>query len=204
MLSPAEGDSHGGDAPSPAGDASHGGDAAGDDSHGGDAPPSPAGDDSHGPAEGDLPPKSPQEPKKKRVFLKDMTPNSKEVELERRKQAKRDNSNKWHSKWASKGVRKNVDECGGEEPSSSAAPAAAADPAEPEDDVFRPDAELLLDAVSGDMRKVRANFMKKWSEWKGGTNPEIDPETLRTMSGKAWMESELWAEIMATRKHQQY
>ena len=37
-------------------------------------------------------------PRKKRVYLKNLTPNSKEVELERRKQAKRDNSNRWHSK----------------------------------------------------------------------------------------------------------
>ena len=163
------------------------------------------------PAEGDLPPG--EKNKKKRVFLKDMTPRSREVELERRKQAKRDNSNKWHSTWVSKGVPKNVDESGGGEPSSSAAAAAPAaapvtpkpDEPEPEDDhVFRPDAELLLDAVSADLRSVRAQYMKKWSLWKEKQNPEINPESVRTMSVKAWMESELRAQIMAKRSHQQY
>ena len=47
----------------------------------------------------------------KRKFLKDMTPNSKEAEIERRKQAKRVNSNKWHATWASKGSeKKNVNQ----------------------------------------------------------------------------------------------
>ena len=49
-------------------------------------------------------------PRKKRVYLKNLTPNSKEVELERRKQAKRDNSNRWHSKWQSAGVPKECEE----------------------------------------------------------------------------------------------
>ena len=42
----------------------------------------------------------PEEPaaKKKRVYLSDLTPNSKEQELERRKQANRDNSKNWHAR----------------------------------------------------------------------------------------------------------
>ena len=164
-----------------------------------------------GPAEDDLP--RPAEPKKKRTYLRDLTPNSKEKELERRKQAKRDNSSKWHSTWVSKGIKKSVDESdeGGEPSASAAAPAAPSaapvppKPDEPEEGgVFKPDAELLLEAVSSDMRSVRAQFMKKWSKWKEKMNPEIDPESVRAMSGKAWMESELRGQIMATRKHQQY
>ena len=109
--------------------------------------------------------------------------------------------------------QKNVDESdeGGEPSASAAAPAAPSaapvppKPDEPEEGgVFKPDDELLLEAVSSDMRSVRAQFMKKWSQWKEKMNPEIDPETVRTMSGKAWMESELRGQIMATRKHQQY
>ena len=173
--------------------------------------PGPAEGDLPGPAEDDLP--RPAEPKKKRTYLRDLTPNSKERELERRKQAKRDNSSKWHSTWVSKGIKKNVDESdeGGEPSASAAAPAAPSaapvppKPDEPEEGgVFKPDDELLLEAVSSDMRSVRAQFMKKWSQWKEKMNPEIDPETVRTMSGKAWMESELRGQIMATRKHQQY
>lgn len=42
---------------------------------------------------------------KRKVTLNDMTPNSKAKEIERRKQAKRDNSNLWHKKCFSRGSK---------------------------------------------------------------------------------------------------
>ena len=163
-------------------------------------------------------------PRKKRVYLKDLTPNSKEVELERRKQAKRDNSSRWHLKWQSAGVPKECDEQNQDhqeeepnEPHREEQP--NEQPQEPPDDgvdgargdgddqmvedlpgggdTFKPNEFLVLEAsVCQDMRKVRPMFMKQWCEWKGTDDQKA--------AAQAWQESDLRAQIMAGRqqKHQ--
>eukprot|EP00435_Cladocopium_sp_Y103_P070010 s293_g34.t1 len=120
----------------------------------------------------------------KRVYLRDLTPNSKEVEIERRKQAKRDNSNLWHARWQSAGVPKGEseeqnqdhqenesnephDEEPRQEPRDDVDgandhgdreiaenPPAGNPPDPPADDTFRPNKELLDASVSDDMRKI--------------------------------------------------
>lgn len=161
-------------------------------------------------------------PRKKRVYLKNLTPNSKEVEIERRKQAKRDTSNRWHSKWESAGVPKACEEPNQDhqeeqpnephiedqvneqhqEPHDDGVDGARGDGddqmAEPGgDDTFKPTAELLLDApLCNDMRKVRFTFMKQWCEWKGTDDQKA--------AAQAWQESDLRAQIVAGRKKGQY
>lgn len=100
---------------------------------------------------------------KKRVFLKDLTPNSKEVEIERRKQAKRDQSNVWHAKWESKGVPK---ESNKSEPEPSTESIVPNPEPEVEDVEFKVSPELLEEAVTSDMRTVRSNYMAQYIAWK--------------------------------------
>lgn len=148
---------------------------------------------------------------RKRVLLRDLTPNSKEVEIERRKQAKRDNSNQWHAKWASKGV-----------PKEEGVPAQAGEPAQPVDppvvpeapgpaapveelDGFKPDPEILHKAVQNDMRSVRAQWMNQWTAWKKNQDDhDGDVEKLRKEAAEKWLNSELRAQLHATRSHKQF
>ena len=99
--------------------------------------------------------------KKRRLTLNQMTPESKKIELERRAQAKRDNSNLWHAKWVSKGVPKLPEDKKNDHPDAPDVPEAeAAGPAAP--DLPGADTELTVENVlaneglRSDMRKVRA------------------------------------------------
>ena len=138
---------------------------------------------------------------KKRVFLKDLTPNSKEVEIERRKQAKRDQSNVWHAKWESKGVPK---ESNKSEPEPSTESTVPNPEPEVEDVEFKVSPELLEVAVTSDMRTVRSNYMAQYIAWKEVQCPDVDPSTFRSEANRHWMESELRCQLMAGRKKQQY
>ena len=146
---------------------------------------------------------------RKRIFLKDMTPESKQIEIERRKQLKRDNSNLWHAKWHSKGVPKNDQEAAAqpevpaegheaEPPEVQVEGHEAVAPATDDgnNETFKPDEGLVTFGITGDMRKVRAQFMTQWLEWKGSKDQKA--------AAKAWQESELRAQIMAARGKKQY
>ena len=142
-----------------------------------------------------------------------MTPQSKAAELERRKQAKRASSNQWHAKWQSKGVPK-AGEAGAEgnhedvENTNDQAQGASNEvdgpcdhhgDAGPGDDglrSFQPSQELLNMSVESDMRKVRAKFITQYQE----ANPSAD----NGVAQKAWMVSQLRAQILAARKRQVY
>eukprot|EP00435_Cladocopium_sp_Y103_P041238 s204_g11.t1 len=154
-------------------------------------------------------------PKKKRVYLRDLTPKSKEVEVERRKQAKRDNSNKWHSEWASKGVPKGGtaddsevgttgpgdDDCDdeGPGPSNSSGSMPTGGPETPQGTIFQPDQELMEMAQSNDMRKVRFSYINKFLEWRAS-----DSKDDQTVAQKAWLDSDLRAQMVAAKKKKQY
>ena len=115
--------------------------------------------------EGMQQPPAEEEPKgapRKRTYLKDLTPRSKEVELERRKQVKRDNSRLWHQTYHSKGVLKTDEGEGGEEPEEppqEPPQEPLQEPAGLPQDEFKPDQELMDFAVDNDMRKARFKFM---------------------------------------------
>ena len=68
---------------------------------------------------------------------------------------------------------------------------------------FTPDNASLAAAVAGDMRKTRIHFINAWVEWKKKygceENFEGGMKKLREMGNKAWMESELRAQMMAGR-----
>ena len=167
-------------------------------------------------ADGPSPPE--QKQPRKRLFLKDLTPNSKEVEIERRKQAKRDQSSQWHTKWASKGVPKQD----GSEDVQQAELAQAGEPAQPvappvapeapapaapveELDGFKVDPEILQKAIQNDMRSVRAQWMNQWMEWKKKHHDyDGDVEKLRKEAAEKWLKSELRAQLHATRSHKQF
>ena len=147
-----------------------------------------------------------EEKPKKRVFLKDMTPNSKEQELERRKQVKRDNSNAWHQKWTSKGVPRepqNDEQVGDthqDEPAGS-----HEEPPPQEADGFKVDPEILNKAIKTDMRSVRSNFMNQWMEWKQKQDDfDGDVEKLRKVASEKWLKSALRAQMSAGRKGSQF
>ena len=152
----------------------------------------------------------PEEPaaKKKRVYLSDLTPNSKEQELERRKQANRDNSKKWHLTWSSKGVPKtpevgatNDDE--GPGPSGSAGSEPTNEPADgpepPQGTIFHPDQELLDMALTNDMRKVRFKYISKFLESRASESKDA-----QTAAQQAWLHSDLRAQMTAAKKNKQY
>ena len=156
------------------------------------------------PGEPDEQPADEKPDKKKRPFLKDMTPNSKAAELERRKQLKRDSSLAWHKSWKSKGVPKdaappqNAEDPPAEEPKDPVAPPI-------EDDGFQADPEILGKAIKSDMRSVRSNFMNQWIEWKK-TQPDSDGdmEKLRKEAADKWLKSELRAQMSAGRLGKQF
>lgn len=91
-------------------------------------------------------------------------------------------------------------------PYAAEAPAAPDAPREleVEADGFKPNPEVLDAAISKDMRKVRLAFIKQWSEWKKTQTPDADAESLRKDSAEQWMNSKLRAQVMATRKHEQF
>ena len=68
---------------------------------------------------------------------------------------------------------------------------------------FTPDNASLAAAVAGDMRKTRIHFINAWVEWKKKygceENFEGGMKKLREMGNKAWMDSELRAQMMAGR-----
>ena len=140
----------------------------------------------------------------KRKFLKDMTPNSKEAEIERRKQAKRVNSNKWHATWASKGVRK--EECEPAQPADRPVepPGPAPGPVQPveEADGFQPVLDMM---VKKDMRTTRYEWMNQYMNWKKvKADFNGDMQTLRKESAERWLNSQCRAQMMASRVHQQF
>lgn len=155
------------------------------------------------------------QPKKKRKLLKDMTPNSKEAELVRRREANKEKSKLWHQKWASKGVPKSAGDDQGEASNVELAALPAGDDGGDAKDVnlpegdhdskakddFKPSQELMDMAVDGDMRKVRSKFLCQWHEWHAS---ESEPGKAKKEAEKAWLESELRAQILAGRKGKVY
>ena len=140
---------------------------------------------------------------KKRMFLKDMSPESQEKEKQRRVEQKRVNSSKWHAKWESKGVLKN------QEPVADAADQAEAENAQPAEELqdgdgFTPDPEILQEETKHDMRSVRAKYMKQWMAWKENRSPDINPEVLRAEAAASWMQCDLRAQLLAGRANTQY
>lgn len=96
-----------------------------------------------------------------------MTPESKQKEIERRAQAKRDNSNLWHAKWVSKGVPKKQEDPGAPhvpeaEVAGPAGPAAPENPGDVNDMELTVDNVLANEGLRSDMRKVRAMYMTQW------------------------------------------
>ena len=86
----------------------------------------------------------------KRVRFADMTPRSKEKEKQRRIAQHRASSNKWHTKWVSKGVPKECTEAGNADGAAgSAGSAEAAGRAEPE----RPAQELPEILITAELWK---------------------------------------------------
>ena len=130
-----------------------------------------------------------QGPKPKRKRLRDMTPESKKKEEQRRVMAKRANSLAWHQKWVSKGVQKD-------------ASASATDSGAEAEDAGPAAATAADDAGPGvpDTRKAMQDFCKKWVEQsdlpKGNDR--------RERSKQAWMESDVRAQLMARRSKQQF
>ena len=145
---------------------------------------------------------------KKRKFLKDMTPNSKEQEMERRREANRAKSKLWHQKWSSKGVPKDAeqDERQDDPATNQVAQAAAVhDDGNAQGDEkppFQPNQELMNMALDGDMRKVRSKFISQWLEWHA--SDESQSADAKKKAELAWMESELRAQILAGRKGKIY
>lgn len=69
--------------------------------------------------------------------------------------------------------------------------------------------ECYLQAISGDMRAVRAAYMKQWVTWanfcgKFKNNLDENGKTKMVAANAAWLESPLRAQIMAARTGQQY
>ena len=140
--------------------------------------------------------------KRARITLNQMTPESKKNELERRAQAKRDNSNRWHAKWISKGVPKDPALPSDPQPAAPAAPAA---PQSPVDDVeLTVENVLANEGLRSDMRKVRAIFMSQWIADAEKKNPGASQKLLQNEANKNWLESELRAQLLAARKGTQY
>ena len=121
----------------------------------------------------------------KRIYLRDMTPNSKERELQRRKEVAKNNSFKWHSKYQSKGVL----QPGVKDHYERAQMSEAKHPE------WKPSEALQEKALSKDLRLVRPVFMREWMEFTGVTMEQ---------AARDWLESELRAQIMAARLGQQY
>ena len=121
----------------------------------------------------------------KRIFLKDLTPNSKERELQRRKELNKSNSFKWHTKHQSKGVlQPGVKE--------NYEPSEMSEAKHPE---WKPSEALKEKALSKDLRLVRPIFMREWMEFTGVSMEQ---------AAKDWLECELRAQIVAARLGQQY
>ena len=65
--------------------------------------------------------------------------------------------------------------------------------------------ELVAQAIAGDMRQVRHQYMKCWSAWKKATDTEaLSPPQMYAAASKAWMECPVRAQILAARKNKQY
>ena len=158
----------------------------------------------------------------KRMFMKDLTPNSKKKEEERRKQLKRDTSRAWHQKWESKGVPKKSDDEGQEatrsNPDQEAASSAAtpvqeaanstgpAGPAAKEEtiDDFGVSQGLLEKSLGKDLRSVRPLFMEAWKSRAKEIWPDLKPADINQKASDAWIKSELRAQVMAGRTSVQY
>lgn len=140
-------------------------------------------------------------PKKKRVYLNQLTPNAKEQELERRKQANRDNSKKWHATWVSKGIPKSAGNDEVEAATHDEGPSAGSTdhPEPPQGTIFQPDQELMDMAQSNDMRKVRFKYISKFIESRASGDP-----TAAAAAQQAWLDSDLRAQMMAAKKKKQY
>ena len=150
-----------------------------------------------------------QPEKKRRLTLNQMTPESKQKEIERRAQAKRDNSNLWHAKWVSKGVPKKQEDPGAPhvpeaEVAGPAGPAAPENPGDVNDMELTVDNVLANEGLRSDMRKVRAMYMTQWVADAEKKTPGSDQKVLQNEASKSWLESELRAQILAASKGQQY
>lgn len=68
--------------------------------------------------------------------------------------------------------------------------------------------ECYLQAITGDMRQVRAAYMKQWVAWANSCgkfkNSDGGGRTKMVLANTAWLESPLRAQIMAARTGQQY
>ena len=92
------------------------------------------------------------ESKKRKPSLKDMSPNSKEDELSRRKDLHRENSKKWHAKWQQKGAPKDSDASPEEPPQE-----------EPVETKF-PKYEPVIDPDALEEAWPETNSISSWSE----------------------------------------
>ena len=68
--------------------------------------------------------------------------------------------------------------------------------------------EIVLKAIHGDMRVVRAEYMRLWINWAKDGHIKEDPTRAKPAivvhANKAWMNSEIRAQIMAARQNRQY
>ena len=67
---------------------------------------------------------------------------------------------------------------------------------------------MRLKAIHGDMRAVRAEYMRLWIEWAKQGHIKEDPTrakpALVVHANRAWMNSEIRAQIIAGRQNRQY
>lgn len=67
---------------------------------------------------------------------------------------------------------------------------------------------MCLKAIHGDMRAVRAEYMRLWIEWAKQGHIKEDPTrakpALVVHANRAWMNSEIRAQIIAGRQNRQY
>ena len=59
---------------------------------------------------------------------------------------------------------------------------------------------LCIQGIDGDMRRVRVSYMQQWSSLKVSQGQSVQQGD----ANKAWLGSELRAQILAARKGQQY
>ena len=68
--------------------------------------------------------------------------------------------------------------------------------------------EIVLKAIHGDIRVVRAEYMRLWINWAKDGHIKEDPTRAKPAivvhANKAWMNSEIRAQIMAARQNRQY